>query len=528
MAGFVGRLVRPVGRPVVGHDAVRVVLAAVLLVAAVLKCHQLATSPVLGDGLLDTRWFLIFTVEFELFFGLWLLSGLLPRITWAAALGCFDPVEVRRGIWGLCVRPRSASRYRVRVVSGCPCRCLLLLLVPTILAATCSRACAGETRVVDLENQRDEGSDRLAPGPPDAKLPQLRDNRAGGPYCGINSLYVCLSAVGIETKLEDYVSTKYVGSFQGSSAKELLDAAKDFGVEAECFSHLTYRELQRAQTPMILHMRSSWADGGFNHWVAFLGYDGDRMRIVDAPHPLEVISPAELSANWDGTAIAVSKGTVDRAFLLHARVDYVLGVGLLLLAIYVLRRMFFSSDVLPSGDSFLAPAKVLALHAGVIIGFSFVLGLGYHVFSEVGFLRNPTALAEVIRRYYSIDVPDLSLAETEKEIREGKPMVLDARRSRDYRRGALPRAKSMSLFSTLSERQQVLAGVSKAQRIIVYCQSAGCGYADEVAKFLKFNGYENLAIYRDGYRVWRENHAPPKNDKTQRAAKNTSEDGHVS
>ena len=72
-----------------GYDLVRVVLAAVLLVAAGLKGHQLATEPVLDTGFLDFRWLLTATVEFELFFGLWLLAGLLPRVTWAAALGCF-------------------------------------------------------------------------------------------------------------------------------------------------------------------------------------------------------------------------------------------------------------------------------------------------------------------------------------------------------------------------------------------------------------------------------------------------------
>ncbi len=72
-----------------GYDVVRLAAALLLLVAAGLKAHQLATEPVLGTGLLESRWFLIGVVEFELFFGLWLLSGLLPKVTWAAALGCF-------------------------------------------------------------------------------------------------------------------------------------------------------------------------------------------------------------------------------------------------------------------------------------------------------------------------------------------------------------------------------------------------------------------------------------------------------
>jgi hypothetical protein len=73
-----------------GYDALRIVLALPLLAAAALKSQQLMTEGVLGSGLLGSRWFLIAVVEFELFFGLWLLSGLLPRLTWLAALGCFS------------------------------------------------------------------------------------------------------------------------------------------------------------------------------------------------------------------------------------------------------------------------------------------------------------------------------------------------------------------------------------------------------------------------------------------------------
>ena len=68
----------------------RTILALILLTAAALKGHQLATEPVAETGLLTSRWFLIGVVEFELFFGLWLSSGLYPRRTWQAALVCFS------------------------------------------------------------------------------------------------------------------------------------------------------------------------------------------------------------------------------------------------------------------------------------------------------------------------------------------------------------------------------------------------------------------------------------------------------
>jgi len=57
-----------------GYDAVRILLGLVLLTAAGLKGHQMATEPVPGTGLLDSRWLLMLTVEFEFLLGLWLLA----------------------------------------------------------------------------------------------------------------------------------------------------------------------------------------------------------------------------------------------------------------------------------------------------------------------------------------------------------------------------------------------------------------------------------------------------------------------
>jgi hypothetical protein len=87
---MVRRLVRVVVHRLTGYDLVRIALGILLLTAAGLKAHQLATEPVAGTGLLDSGWLLMATVEFELFFGLWLLANLWPKPTWAAALACFS------------------------------------------------------------------------------------------------------------------------------------------------------------------------------------------------------------------------------------------------------------------------------------------------------------------------------------------------------------------------------------------------------------------------------------------------------
>ncbi len=73
-----------------GYDVVRIGLGLLLLTAAALKGHQLATEPVAETGLLTSRWFLIAVVEFELFFGLWLMADPLPSLKWRAAAGAFS------------------------------------------------------------------------------------------------------------------------------------------------------------------------------------------------------------------------------------------------------------------------------------------------------------------------------------------------------------------------------------------------------------------------------------------------------
>lgn len=333
------------------------------------------------------------------------------------------------------------------------------------------------------------------------KLPVLKNNQVRGPYCGVNSLYACLTALGMQTEPADYIKTKYIGSFQGSSAKELIEASQDFGAKAESLSHLSHRELRSINFPMILHVRGSRTNGNFNHWVAFLGFENGRVRIADAPLPVQTMSTAELLSIWDGTGIVISKETISHNFIYESRIELILGLVLLTLSVYFLYQItcislsYFNANI--SVEKLNLPWQIC-----VIFTFSLFLSLGYHVFSEIGFLNNSTALAEVSQRYHSAKVPTLSLTDTKKEISEGNPLLLDARRPIDFQHGALPNAKSIPFNSSLSDRQQVLAGVPKTKRIIVYCQSSGCGYADEMAQFLKFNGYVNTVIFRGGYREW--------------------------
>ena len=114
----------------------RLTLGVILLTAAILKTHQLATVPSLGEGLLQARWFNILVVEFELLFGIWLIVGLLPKLTWLATLSCFSVFtlvslykavigEANCGCWGVVeVDPKVTTIFDLGVIG------LLLLFRP--------------------------------------------------------------------------------------------------------------------------------------------------------------------------------------------------------------------------------------------------------------------------------------------------------------------------------------------------------------------------------------------------------------
>ena len=348
------------------------------------------------------------------------------------------------------------------------------------------------------------------PNQPEEKtlLPELRDIVVSGPYCGIYSLIAVLNTFGIVPNEAELLTPEFVGSFQGSSNVELENAAKKYGLYAKTYGGLSWRELQSTKSPMILHFRSTSASSDFNHWVAYLGVDGGKARIIDLPHRLTTIPFAELLAKWDGVAIEISQEPIRGDLMAAAYKHYATAMLLLLGGLFVIKMFFWSS----SKEAFAVPAflqklKRGAVQTGVLLAVLFVSGIMYHAFSPVGFLSNPSAVAEVTRRYYAVDVPEINLAEMERIVNSDEEIpIFDSRFFRDFNLGTIPGAIALPINSSLTERQQVLGSMPKSQRMVVFCQSGGCGYADEVAQFLKFNGYENVVIYRGGYREWSRRH----------------------
>ena len=80
----------PQTKPDRAYQVVRLAIAAILLTAAALKGYDLATGPVVGTGLLSSRWVLVGVVEVELFLAFWVVGNVWRKLTWLALLACFS------------------------------------------------------------------------------------------------------------------------------------------------------------------------------------------------------------------------------------------------------------------------------------------------------------------------------------------------------------------------------------------------------------------------------------------------------
>lgn len=313
---------------------------------------------------------------------------------------------------------------------------------------------------------------------------------AGGPYCGVYCVWTVLNMYGKEIPFEKLLEARYVGSYDGSTAEEVIRAAQDFGLHAVAMEQLTAGSLRATDRPIILHVRRPGPKTPYAHWVLFVGMEGDQARIVDPPNEVQTLSFAELLSLWDGTGIVVSDQPIDMAGIRLAAYTQQVVVLLLVIAVLMAGR-------------WLLPDRRWV--GWVAAGFLAVIAACcYHLFHEEGLFGNTVAVAQVKGRYFPPELPTVTTEEVAQMV--GRPDVtfIDARFPIAYEHGHVPGAINLPVYSGLVDRSRVLAAIPPGNRVILYCESAGCGWGELVGCDLYHRGYRDTAIYRGGYREWYE------------------------
>jgi len=331
----------------------------------------------------------------------------------------------------------------------------------------------------------------------------------GGPYsyCGLQSLYLAMRALDKDIQFRDLLRPQYIGSKQGSSLTELIQAARDHGMNAEAVVRMTCSLLQQADCPVILHVKSHPAATNFDHWVLFMGVEDGRAKIYDGAGPCELVPFADVSAVWDGIGVFVSTEPFNHLWVWLALISdlivylglaAVLATGLISLQDRWRRRpaaRASSSTILHS----LREAGVLALIVILLIFTFSLLNWG-------GSLSSPMAVAGIQDAHLGNLLPKVNVHEINRLSHSPTVTIVDARHQKEYEQGHIDGAICIAIDADIAACQKALRGVPYSNRIIIYCQSSGCPYSEIVAGKLRSVGYKEIALFQEGWLGWEKLH----------------------
>jgi len=323
----------------------------------------------------------------------------------------------------------------------------------------------------------------------------LSISHTGSPYCGIYAMYAALKVQGIQVDFADLIQKRYLGSFSGSSAEELIRAGVDHGAAVTPLASLSAASLRAAQDPIILHVRRPGYGMPYHHWIVFLGWDQGQVRVIDPPGAVELYQPADLLALWDGIGLVVTPSP-HCGIIYHMTSIMEMGVATILtLCVYLLLRKAFRPALLQSEISWARQALCLSLSAAICAG-------AWHALHPDGFLGNPSSLGLVAEQYYQPSVPEIDYQQMQQYVASRNVTIIDCRLPIDYAMGHISSAVSLPVTAGLRERERCLDGLANDRPIVVYCLSDHCSWSDSVAAYLVIRGHTRTSIYRGGYAEW--------------------------
>lgn len=322
------------------------------------------------------------------------------------------------------------------------------------------------------------------------------------PYCGLYDIYAVMKLAGKEIDFRDLVKPEYISSQEGSTMKELKQAAEDHGLYVKPVGNLTSRDLRQSPYPIILYVKSSMDEKEYDHYELFLDTRNGKARLFNPPEPIKLVPFEELAPRWSGVGLIVSATPISSMRIFSASYTRLACYGaagvLVILAIRRLRRRWSGSG---AGDSVGRRILVCMVQCGCLCGIAYFGGLTYHFAHSHGLLARAEATGAVVKRYEGSFIPKVSKREV-KRLLGTDAVFVDARLAEDFKMEHLEGAISVPVNSSDEELEKTMGNITKDARIVVYCQSAACKYAEGVAIRLMDDGFANVSLFKGGWREW--------------------------
>ena len=316
----------------------------------------------------------------------------------------------------------------------------------------------------------------------------------GTAYCGLHCVYAAIRTKVLDAEFDRLLNTGFINGQFGSTESNLIDAFAEYRVSAIYSPSLSIESLKGVTGPVILHVRPV-GRRVYSHWILFLGFDGERIRVFDPPHQEELLSATDLLSVWNGGVVipefsSTNEGSLDGgAFLAHVSASASL-VVMILICVATLnslnRNRTFVSFIIAS----------------------LMVGVFSHVMLETGFLYGRFSIGGIQASYFPVTLQEVDTAHVQRLIGKSDVFVVDARTQEAFERFHLPGAINIPIDSTLGQLGNEIPRLRDAKEVIIYCQSEGCRWADTVGNQIVNRGITNVSIYRGGVNDWRQESAP--------------------
>jgi rhodanese-related sulfurtransferase len=327
------------------------------------------------------------------------------------------------------------------------------------------------------------------------------------PHCGLYSLYGAAKHQQVDIDFAQLLKPAYISKSCGSSLGELAKAATDMGLHALPVTGMSTFALEQCPCPAILHVKPS-PTSVYKHWILYVGTDQGQAVVMDPPHSIRHCALGELATLWKGDALLVSATPVNsKAILGPGRRCLILVLGGIVMAVLIIRKFHKRMPAMASTRALLGRRLGLsALQAATLLAITATGGLLCHYLNREGLLANTSGVRLVQEASAGTFIPHVDAAKVDRLLARDAVFV-DARFAADFEQGHLEGAINVPVDANDVDLQNSLTSVSKNANIVVYCQSAGCQFAEKVALRLMKDGFSDLAVYRGGWMDWRTKHA---------------------
>ena len=303
-------------------------------------------------------------------------------------------------------------------------------------------------------------------------------------YCGLHCVYAAAQVKGVNFEFENIIRPEFLSGDYGSTVADLVGALESVGLNGYTNDVLTLEKLRLLDCPVILHVRPPSLGRRYYHWLLFLGFEGDEVKLYDPPREVGTITQPELLSIWDGRGVIVARNRSLASFSIPLSITivlYVLGVCLLL--------AFFSRRFSGSAALFVTSVAACATVHGA---------------TQSGFFRSSQALRNIQASFFDEEeVSHIEFAELTRMMNEEDCLLVDARTRSAYQRFHIPNAVSVPIDGGILNMKQAVESVREGQQVIVYCQSEQCGWAEKIATQMQVRGARNVFVYTGGVNDWK-------------------------